>query len=50
MQQGEQALTGELGLTPEGVATGDRDTDCVKNIGYVNTASTLSAQVYFHAP
>jgi hypothetical protein len=50
MQQGEQALTGELGLTADGQATGDRDKDCVKNIAYVDTASTLAAEVYFHSP
>jgi hypothetical protein len=49
LQQGEQALTGELGRTPEGVATGDRDSDCVLNIAYAKTASTQASQVYFCA-
>jgi hypothetical protein len=49
MQQGEQALTGELGRSPEGTATCDRDSDCVENIACVDTASTLAAAAYFCA-
>jgi hypothetical protein len=49
MQQGEQALTGELGRNTEGQITGDRDSDCVLNISFAKTASTLSSQTYFCA-
>jgi hypothetical protein len=50
LQQGEQALTGELGRNGEGQATGDRDQDCVLNIAYAKSASVMASQVYFHSP
>jgi hypothetical protein len=49
MQQGEQALTGELGRDSEGNLASDRDQDCVLNISFAKTASTLASQVYFCA-
>ena len=49
LQLGEQALTGELGLSDKGVSTNDRDSDCVLEIDYVQNASVLAGEVFFHA-
>jgi hypothetical protein len=53
LQLGEQALTGEIGTTNNGVleqSAPDHDQDCVLNIAAANVASTLAAQVHFHSP
>ncbi len=53
LQMGEQALTGEVGTTSNGVdnsAGADREGDCVENIAYVGKGSLLASQVHFHAP
>lgn len=53
MQMGEQALTGEIGTTNNGVlqqSEPDRDSDCVKNIATAQVGSVLASQVHFHAP
>jgi hypothetical protein len=50
LQLGEQALTGELGRNALGQPLADRDQDCVLNIAYAKSASTLAAQVHFHSP
>jgi hypothetical protein len=50
LQQGEQALTGELGLDLFGLPTIDRDSDCVLEIDGAKTGSLLAGQVHFHAP
>jgi hypothetical protein len=49
LQMGEQALTGELGLSDKGVSTNDRDSDCVLEIDFVQTGSLLAGDVHFHA-
>jgi hypothetical protein len=61
LQMGEQALTGEVGTTSNGVDTtggADREGDCVENIGAVqigdagpdaHVGSLLASQVHFHA-
>jgi len=53
LQLGEQALTGELGMSSnsfEGSSGADRDSDCVLNIAYAKKASVLAGEVRFHAP
>ncbi len=53
LHRGEQALTGEVGTTSNGVdnsAGADREGDCVENIAYVGKGSLLASQVHFHAP
>ncbi len=53
LQMGEQALTGEVGTTSNGVDNSggaDREGDCVLNIAYVNRGSLLASQVHFHSP
>jgi hypothetical protein len=59
LQLGEQALTGELGMSSnayQGSSGPDRDDDCVPNIAYANVkgdagvGSVLAGQVHFHAP
>jgi len=53
LQMGEQALTGEIGTTNNGVleqSAPDHDGDCVQNIAAAKTASALASQVHFHAP
>jgi hypothetical protein len=60
MQMGEQALTGEVGTTSNGVDNSggaDREGDCVYNIAYapgpdggVGVGSLQASQVHFHAP
>jgi hypothetical protein len=53
MQMGEQALTGEIGTTNNGVlqlSVQDRDGDCVPNIAAAKIGSVLAGQVHFHAP
>jgi hypothetical protein len=53
LQLGEQALTGELGMSSnsfEGSSGADRDSDCVLNIAYAKKASVLAGEVQFHAP
>ncbi len=50
LQQGEQALTGELGRNLFGQFTTDRDSDCVLEIDASGTGSLLASQVHFHAP
>ncbi len=53
LQMGEQALTGEVGTTSNGVDNSggaDREGDCVLNIAYVGKASLLASQVHFHSP
>jgi hypothetical protein len=50
LQQGEQALTGELGRDEFGQLTTDRDSDCVLDIDASGTGSLLAAQVHFHSP
>jgi hypothetical protein len=53
LQMGEQALTGEVGTTSNGVDNSggaDREGDCVENISYVGKGSLLASQVHFHSP
>jgi hypothetical protein len=50
LQQGEQALTGELGRNEFGQFTTDRDSDCVLEIDASGTGSLLASQVHFHSP
>jgi hypothetical protein len=53
MQMGEQALTGEIGTTNNGVlqpSEPDHDGDCVLNIATAKVGSVLASQVHFHAP
>jgi hypothetical protein len=50
LQQAEQALTGELGLNPQGVHVADRDSDCVPELAHANTASVMAAEIHFHSP
>jgi hypothetical protein len=53
LQLGEQALTGELGMSNNAYAGSsgrDRDFDCVPNIAFEMKASVLAGQVHFHAP
>jgi hypothetical protein len=53
LQMGEQALTGEIGTSSNGVlqiSAPDRDGDCVLNIATAGVASVLAGQVHFHAP
>jgi hypothetical protein len=50
LQQGEQALTGELGRNEFGQLTTDRDSDCVLEIDASGTGSLLASQVHFHSP
>ncbi len=50
MQQAEQALTGELGRNFYGKRVADRDGDCVIELSHAHAASTLAAEVHFHAP
>ena len=53
MQMGEQALTGEVGTTNNGVqqpSQPDHDSDCVLNIATANVGSLLASQVHFHSP
>jgi hypothetical protein len=49
LQLGEQALTGELGRSLYGLATTDRDSDCVLEIDGSGTGSVLASQVHFFA-
>ncbi|MGH7298619.1 MAG: hypothetical protein ACRELB_27005 [Polyangiaceae bacterium] len=53
LQLGEQALTGEIGTTTNGVtqpSEPDHDHDCVLNIATAKVGSVLAGQVDFHAP
>lgn len=50
LQMSEQALTGEIGRDNNGVATADRDSDCVRELAHVKNASVLAGDVYFHSP
>jgi hypothetical protein len=53
MQMGEQALTGEIGTTNNGVtqpSEPDHDHDCVHNIADAGVGSLLASQVHYHAP
>jgi hypothetical protein len=53
MQMGEQALTGEIGTTNNGItqpSEPDHDHDCVHNIADVKVGSLLASQVHFHSP
>jgi hypothetical protein len=53
LQMGEQALTGEVGVTSNGVDNSggaDVEGDCVENIAYVGKGSLMASQVHFHAP
>ncbi len=50
MQNGEQALTGELGQDQAGLPTTDRDSDCVLEIDDESFGSVMAGQVHFHAP
>jgi hypothetical protein len=53
LQLGEQALTGEIGTSNNGLlqmSAPDRDNDCVLNIAAAGVASVLAGQVHFHAP
>lgn len=53
MQLGEQALTGEIAVNDNSfpiLAGPDRESDCVLNIAYTQTASVLAGQVHFHSP
>jgi hypothetical protein len=50
LQQGEQALTGELGLDDFGLKAADRDSDCVPNIAAGLHGSVLASEVHFHSP
>jgi hypothetical protein len=53
LQMGEQALTGEVGTTSNGVDNSggaDREGDCVLNIAYTGMGSLLASQVHFHSP
>jgi hypothetical protein len=50
MQQGEQALTGELGLDDFGLPASDRDQDCVLEVPAAQLGSVLASQVHFHSP
>ncbi len=50
LQMSEQALTGEIGRDNNGVATADRDSDCVHELAHVKNASVLASDVYFHSP
>jgi hypothetical protein len=53
LQMGEQALTGEVGTTSNGVDNSggaDREGDCVQNIAYVGKGSLLASQVHYHSP
>jgi hypothetical protein len=50
MQNGEQALTGELGQDQVGLPTTDRDSDCVLEIDDESFGSVMAGQVHFHAP
>ena len=50
MQNGEQALTGELGQDQAGLPTTDRDSDCVLEIDDEALGSVQAGQVHFHAP
>jgi hypothetical protein len=48
MQQGEQALTGELGRDAFGLPTGDRDSDCVPELAHAQNLSVFASDVHFH--
>jgi hypothetical protein len=50
LQQAEQALTGELGLSLAGVHVADRDSDCVPELAHAGHASVMAADVHFHSP
>jgi hypothetical protein len=50
MQNGEQALTGELGQDQAGLPTTDRDSDCVPEIDDETHGSVQAGQVHFHSP
>jgi hypothetical protein len=53
LQQGEQALTGEVGTASNSFANQsgpDREPDCVLNIAAANVGSVLAGQVHFHQP
>ncbi len=50
LQQGEQALTGELGLDDFGLPATDRDKDCVPSIAAAKVGSVLASDVHFHSP
>ena len=53
MQMGEQALTGEVATSQNGMDTpagADRESDCVENIAFVDAGSLLAGEVHFHAP
>ena len=50
MQNGEQALTGELGQDQAGLPTSDRDSDCVPEIDDESFGSVQAGQVHFHSP
>jgi hypothetical protein len=53
LQLGEQALTGEIASNSNSfpqLAGEDRESDCVRNIAFSNTASVLAGEVHFHSP
>jgi hypothetical protein len=53
LQLGEQALTGEIANNSNSfpqLAGEDRESDCVRNIAFSNTASVLAGEVHFHSP
>ena len=53
MQLGEQALTGEISISSNGItqpSEPDHDQDCVLNIAAAKMGSVLASQVHFHAP
>jgi hypothetical protein len=53
MQQGEQALTGEVGTDSNGVAISsgpDRDSDCILELSHAKHAAVQPTEIFFHSP